>query len=111
MSDLIGKMKKICELLQNNPTIQGAGAKDNYSVLLTTRGYLRKSSDSRNMSFGDITQDNSWKLTVRKQDQMVNNLRRDVKWRIDGKTFTIQGWKDIEEEHFYYEFSLTEQQV
>jgi hypothetical protein len=111
MSDLIGKMDKVCELLQNTPTAQGAGAVDSYAVLLTTRGYLKKSSGSRSLQFADISVNDSWSLIVRKQNQMVNNLRRDMKWRIDNRTFTIDSWEDIEEEHFYYKFYLTEQRA
>jgi hypothetical protein len=109
--DLIGKMDKVCELLQNTPIAQGVGGQDSYSVLLTTRGYLKKSSGNRALQFTDISINDSWSLIVRKQNQMVNNLRRDMKWRIDNRTFTIDSWEDIEEEHFYYKFYLTEQRA
>ncbi len=109
--DLIGKMDKVCVLKQNTPGTLGAGAVDSYATLLTTRGWLRKSSGNRSLSFGDLVGNDSWKLTVRKENALVNNLRHDLKWVIDGRTFTIQTWTNVGERSFYYEFELTEQRA
>lgn len=106
--DLIGKMDQICELLQNTPVVLGAGNQDQYTVLLTTRGFLKKMNGSRASITADILVENSWQLTVRKQNALVSALRADLKWRIGGKIYTIQTWQDIQEDHFYYLFNLTQ---
>jgi len=105
--DLIGRSDKICELLQNTPVAQGGGNKDAYEVLLTTRGYLKKVGGNRSGGIGDILLDNSWSLIVRKQNALVQALRADLKWRIEDKVYTIQTWEDVNEDHFYYKFTLS----
>ena len=107
MTDMIGKMDAACELLQNTPVSLGAGNKDQYAILLTTRGYLKKMSGNRTGGLADIALDNSWTLIVRKQAALVNALRADLKWRIGGKVYTIQTWEDVNEDHFYYKFTLS----
>lgn len=109
MSDLVGNMDKVVVFKQNAPTALGAGNKDGYSTLLTTRGYLKKSVGSRNSGFSDILGDSSYFLTVRKQAALTAALKMSLKVEIENRTYTIQGWEDIEEEHFYYRFSLTRQ--
>ena len=109
--DLIGKMDKVCTLKQNTPGTLGAGAVDSYATLLTTRGWLRKSSGNRSLTFGDLVGTDSWKLTVRKQAAITANLRHDLKWEINSRTYTIQTWKETGVSDMYYEFDLTEQRA
>lgn len=110
MSDLPGKMKKICQLLVNSDTTTSTGGSvDNYSDAVVTRGYLKRYSGNRDSAFGDIALQNSWTLIVRKEQQITNALRPDIRWRIDGKTFTVQSWEDIDENGFYYKFRLTQE--
>lgn len=110
MSDLIGKMRDVCVLKSNATTDLGAGGLDNYVALLTTRGYLKKASGGRGVSFGDIAIGNTHTLIVRKSSQMTGSLRRDSKWEIKGRTFTINDYEEMEDPH-YYKFSLTEQRT
>lgn len=101
-------MKQVCDFLINSQTI-GLGAKDNYVLAATTRGYLKKGGGSRTSQGGDIAINDNWTLIVRKQDAITSNLRVDNKWRISNRTFTVQSWEDIEEDGFYYKFTLTEE--
>src|SRR5688572_5564415 len=107
--DLVGQMKKVVTFKQNTPSTQGAGGKDSYSDLLTTRGYLKKSSGSRNPAYSDILGDNSWTLIVRKQAALTSALSMSLKIEIDNKLFTIQSWEDVNEDNALYKFSLTQQ--
>lgn len=106
--DLIGRMDKICDFLINGQTI-GLGAKDNYALAATTRGYLKKGGGRRSGAFGDIAINESWTLIVRKQEAITTNLRVDNKWRIDSRMFAVQSWEDVEEDGFYLKFTLTEE--
>ncbi len=107
--DLVGQMDKVVVFKTNAPTALGAGNKDGYSTLLTTRGYLKKSVGSRSSAYSDILGDSSYSLTVRRQAALTAALSMSLRIEIEGNRFTVQGWEDIEEEHFYYRFSLTRQ--
>lgn len=106
--DLIGEMDAICRLMANNPNPLGAGNQDAYTVLLSTRGKLRKRSGNRASVTADIIIQNSWTLTVRKQNALVQALRPDLKWEIRGEWYTVQTWEDLKEDHRFYVFELTQ---
>lgn len=105
----IGEFTKTVVFKQNTPTTLGAGKKDAYTTLLTTKGRLKKQSGSRSLGFGDIQITNSYELLVRYQSSLATNLRADVKIEIDSKTFTIQTFEKIGEKNFYYRFIIVEQ--
>lgn len=89
------------------PTSQGAGFKDNYGVLLTTRGYLRNSHGNRNLLNGEIEGQSTFLLTVRYQDALAANLSISTKIIVNNVWHTIDSFTKKEEEHrFYYEFKL-----
>lgn len=102
----IGKLIHRVIFYVNSPTAAGAGFKDSYSTLLTTRGYLRRKSGSRNLSFGAIQNQTSCELYVRYQTLLENNLRSDVKISVNGKLYTIESWEKVEEKAFYYKFEI-----
>lgn len=106
MSDLIGLMRKSIQFRTNVGAAQGAGGKDNYSTLLTTRGYLEKSSGSRGLFAAEITQDSSWKLTVRYQSALWAAVAPSLKCIIDGVTYQVESWKKIDEDRGYIEFRI-----
>lgn len=108
--DLIGQMKQVCDLLINSQTI-GLGAKDNYLLAATTRGYLKKGGGSRSVNGGDIGINDNWTLIVRQEAAITTNLRVDNKWRVGSRLFTVQSWEDVEESGFYYKFTLTEERA
>lgn len=107
--DLIGLMDKVVAFQVNTPAASGAGNRDIYTTAVTTRGYLKYGSGSRNGGFQDIQADQSWSLTVRKQAALTAILSVSLKVVIESQTYTVQGWADINEDHFYYKFSLTRQ--
>lgn len=105
--DLIGKMKSSVRFCINMPTAQGAGHKDNYGVLLTTRGWLRKSHGNRTLTFGEIEGQSGYLLTVRYQQALAANLSISTKIIINNVWHTVDSWDKKEEEHkTYYEFKL-----
>ena len=104
----VGRLNKVVTFKSNTPTDKGAGAADSYATLLTTRGYLKKSSGSRGFSFGELSESSSWILITRYQQDIEDNLRMDMKLEIDGRTFTVTGWEKMEEKRFYYEIQLSE---
>jgi hypothetical protein len=125
MSDIIGNMDKIVTIYTNTGMDAGAGGKDNYVLLLETRGYLKKLSGNRTGAFGEILGDNSYHLIVRREatltdklnDPSFNNmaLKIEIAETITNGTvqrrFTVQTWENLNEDYFYYKFSLTEQRA
>lgn len=105
----IGKFDKVVVFKIDTPTNLGAGAEDSYTTLLTTRGRLERNGGGRSGGFADIVGTESWTLWVRKQTALVDALSIAMKVDIDGARFTVTGWEDIEERHFYYKFSLNKQ--
>lgn len=103
----IGNFDKTVTFMVNNSTDLGAGGRDNYVPLLTTRGYLQKGGGSRTNSFSDIEGGESWTLYVRQQRLLTDNLSMSLKVLIRGLVYTMQGWEDIEDKHLYYKFNIT----
>lgn len=112
MSDLIGNMDKVVTFYVNTPTDAGAGGNnDGYSAALTTRGFLKKQSGDRNSQLYDLAISNTWYLTVRKQNALSAILSPSLKVGVQGKEglFTVQSWEDVQEDHFYYKLTLSQQ--
>jgi hypothetical protein len=105
----IGKFDKVVVFKTDTPSDLGAGAEDNYTTLLTTRGRLERNGGGRSGAFADITGTESWTLWVRKQTALVNALSIAMKVEIEGYLYAVTGWEDIEERHFYYKFSLNKE--
>lgn len=105
----IGNFDKIVTFLVNNSTALGAGGKDGYTDLLTTRGKLRRGGGGRGVAYGDIEGNESFTLEVRKQSLLTSNLTMSLKARINGKIYTLQGWDEIEDKDLYYRINLTRQ--
>lgn len=110
----IGQLKKIVVFKKNTPIAKGAGKKDVYATLLTTRGYLERSSGSRTLEAGQEISSNRWTLVTRFQNALLTEIdvnRSNMKVEIDSKTFLINGTPElIDERRMYYRFSLTQQQ-
>lgn len=109
MSDLVGKMDKVVLFRKNNSAALGAGAQDSYADLLTTRGALKKVRGNTGISFGDILTNDAYTLIVRKQSLLESNLSNSLRIFIEGRSFKVDSWENIEEDHFYYRFNITEQ--
>lgn len=107
---VIGKMREVVVFLQNTPVAKGAGYEDNYSTLVTTRGQLIDSGESRGLSFGAILDTETPKLIVRFQTALANALRSDTKIVINSVTYTMNGRpKLIDQKKHLYEFRLAAQ--
>jgi hypothetical protein len=104
--DLVGQMRKVVYLCLNQPTAQGAGATDNYGVLLSTRGALKKYSGSRSLLLGEIEGQTSYELTVRYQVAIEQNISISSKFVIDNVWYTISFWEKVDELNYYYKFRL-----
>lgn len=105
----VGKMDKVVLFRINNSTQLGAGGQDGYADLLTTRGYFKQDSGSRDGAFADIQSGSSGSLTVRRQSLLTSNLSTSLQIVFDGRTFIVHSWEDVSEEHFYYKFRITDQ--
>lgn len=108
--DLIGDMRQSVTLCLNAPTSLGAGGRDNYGALLTTRGKLSKSSANRALTFGEIQGESSYTLVVRYQQAIDVNISISAKWLIDNVFYTIESWEKIEQRNFYYKFRLNKKE-
>lgn len=114
--DLIGQMDAVITFHRNTGQDSGAGGKDRYEELVTTRGYLKKGGGSRTGSFAEVLGSNSWTLIVRKQTVLAdafNDPTYDVMaikvTDSNNRRFTIQAPpEDMNEDHFYYKIMLAE---
>ena len=102
----VGNLNKVVVFKTNTPTAQGAGAKDSYSTLLTTRGRLRKLSGARAFSFGELTENSSYELITRYQQDIEDNIKMNMRIEIDGKAYTVDSFELNEEKKRYYTIIL-----
>lgn len=111
----IGQMRQNVYFLSNAATVSATttrnatssgGKNDNYSILLITRGMLRKSHGNRELSFGLVEEAESYTLICRFQTTLESNLRSDTKIIIDSKTYTIKSREKVEEINHLYKFTL-----
>lgn len=101
-------MREVVVFLQNTPVpAQGGGYTDSYSNLCTTRGQLIDNSGGRSLSFGAGVNTASFRLIVRFQAALFNNLRSDTKVVISGVTYTITDSKLVDQKKHLYEFSIS----
>lgn len=103
---VIGNFNKVVTFLKDVPTPKGAGYKDVFEEVVTTRGYLVKGGGSRSFSFGEIQEDTTWTVYVRKQ-VLLDEIKTSWKVRISGDLYTVQSWEVIENRHYYYKITLT----
>jgi len=105
----IGKLRQIVRFEKNSPTQLGAGKKDDYDILCTTRGMLRKKRGNRSQSFGEALLESQWELFVRFENTLTNDLGKSVKVVIDNMFFTIDSFELIDQKLRYYYFVLNEE--
>lgn len=105
--DLIGQMRQVVEFCLNAPVQAGAGQRDNYGILLTTRGRLKPLSAYREATSGEIQGDSGYELIVRYQQAIASTVSISSKWLIGGVFYTIHSWEKKDQETFlYYRFVL-----
>lgn len=125
MSDLIGRMDKTVKFYRNtSPDKQAGGNSDAYTLLVTTRGELKTQTGGRSGAFSEISANNSYVLTVRKQNALFEELHNPLvrqglpmKVTVNEKVgletlerrFTIQSWDNLQEDYAYLRFNLAEQ--
>jgi hypothetical protein len=105
----VGQQNKVIVFKTNSATTLGAGKKDNYSTLLTTRGSMKMLNGNRGLSFGELAQNKQWEMVTRFQTGIESALSQSMKVEYDGRTFTIDRWEKIGEKRFYYRFILNEE--
>lgn len=111
----IGQFRQTVVFMANTATtsattireaVTTGGKNDNYSILLTTRGRLRKSNGSRGLSFGLVADDETYELVCRFQTALEASLRTDTKIIIDSKTYTPQSWEKVDQLNHIYIFRI-----
>lgn len=111
MADLVeaGKMHKVVVFEKNIPITQGAGKKDVWSAIETTRGYLEKRGGHRLLDSGQKVFDNSWKLICRFNSTLEGQLGTNtVRVLIESKYYTVGNWTKVDERRQYYQFELSQ---
>lgn len=110
--DLIGKMRSKISFYTNSPTAQGAGAKDGYTHLLDTFGYLRRNSGNRGLVAAEIITEGSYLLTVRYQITLAVAMSLHLKIMISNERYTIHSYSKKEEgRNDFYDFVLFKKEV
>lgn len=105
----IGKLAQSGQLQTNTPVAQGAGFKDSYATLLTCRGELTKMSGSRFLDNSETVMDNKWQWVCRYQAAIQNiTQKKSIRWIIDGRRFTVNGYELIGQKKRYFRFILLE---
>lgn len=104
-----GQLKKVVVFEDNTLTTQGAGKKDGWATLLTTRGFLKKSSSRRSLDNAEKVFDNSWELITRYETALETGLAaKTVRVLIETIYYTIDSFDKIDEKRSYYSFRLTQ---
>lgn len=104
----VGNLNKVVVFKSNTPTAKGAGSADGYATLLTTRGHLKKNSGGRGFAFAELSENNSYTLTVRFETALETALSPSVKVEIESRTYTVASWEKMGEKRFYYKIQLNE---
>lgn len=103
----VGKLKQTVVFKTNTQTAaESGGFTDSFSELLTTKGYLKKMRGGRNLTSGEIIENNDYELTVRYQPDLT--LSQSVRVEIGTRIFSVTGWTKVEEKNFYYVINLNE---
>lgn len=106
----IGECRQIVRFEYNEPTQLGAGKKDHYIELLTTRGKLRKINGNRSNSLGEAILGSQWSLQCRFQLNLSYYMGKSLKVLIDNMFFTIDKYELIDQKQWWYSFTLNEKQ-
>lgn len=100
-------MRETVVFLVNTPTPKGAGFEDAYTTLLTTRGQMIESGDSRGLNNGILGDSTFKRLRCRFQSALATNLRSDTKLVISGLTYTMNGMPYlVDQKKHLYEFKI-----
>jgi hypothetical protein len=85
---------------------------DNWTELVTCKGYLKEGKGSRKNDAGEIVFDSRTTLRVRYQETLWSGLQNDAnksfKVTINGRIFTIDGWQKVQEKNSYIDFTINE---
>jgi hypothetical protein len=105
----IGELRQSGALQINTPTQLGAGQKDSYSQLLTCRGRLQKLRGNRILDNGEVIISAGWEWICRFQTA-INSVanKKSIRWVIDGRTFSVSDYEQIDQKKRYYRFILLE---
>lgn len=101
-------MRQVVKVERNDASALGAGTKDHYVEVLTTRGQLTKLSGHRALSFGEATIDNTWELKLRFQDGLNNYTSKSLQFVIDNMIFTVHTFEWIDQKQRYMRFILNQ---
>lgn len=108
----IGELRQVGTLEKNVPILVGTGYKDNYSgvYVTVTRGKLENKTVNRVLETGETIFADQYKWTCRFEKAIEADMKKSHRWRIGTKTYSIEGYKMIDEKRFFYEFHLSQQQ-
>jgi hypothetical protein len=106
--DVAGSMYHTLVVMTNNGAQQGAGGRDNYTTLLTTRCALKGGDGSRSNDFLLIQSGSSYRIITRYQEALWSAASTSLRLDVDGIRYTVQSWKRIADKRkSFIEFSVT----
>lgn len=102
----IGECRSVVQFQRSQPIDNESGGQDDaWTIVVTTRGRLRKKSGRKDIELGSLQFDKSYELVCRYQSDIPTNP--DVRVIIDGKTYRINDWQTENEINDFYIFSLS----
>jgi SPP1 family predicted phage head-tail adaptor len=102
----IGEMRSSVTFEQNNPVDDASGGQvDHFTVLLETRGRLRKLRGNKNLEQGDVVFDAGFELICRWRSDLVIN--RDTRVTISGDHYRINDYSLQDEIKHWYRFTIS----
>jgi hypothetical protein len=109
----IAEMKTMARIETNAPKIdygsgkRGAGYLDTYAMLREVRGKFKQFSGQRVISGGDVVPAIKYRFITRFDLEISNAIDKQMRFIIDGKTFTLDNWEvDTSGREFYLIFTL-----
>jgi len=98
-------MRSVVSFEQNSPVDDGSGGQvDDFTLLLTTRGRLRKLKGNKNLEQGDIVFDKGYELICRWRSDLVIN--KDTSIVINGQRYRINDFELQNEIKHLYRFII-----
>lgn len=106
LSFSIGECRSIVQFQQNQPVDNESGGQDDvWTIIITTRGRLRKKNGYKDIELGSVQFNKDYELVCRYQSSILINP--DTRVLVDGKAYKINDWEMEQEINHLLIFSIS----